>query len=66
MSHAKNKSGSPLFRMGNKVRVKYGVIDPDFPDIPLGADHYPHFFRYILYRLTWADFRIWENLYGIL
>jgi hypothetical protein len=37
MSHAKNKSGSPLFRMGNKVRVKYGVIDPDFPDIPLGG-----------------------------
>ena len=23
--------------MGDKVRVKYGVIDPDFPDIPLGG-----------------------------
>jgi hypothetical protein len=23
--------------VGNKVRVKYGVIDPDFPDIPLGG-----------------------------
>ena len=23
--------------MGDKVRVKYGVIDADFPDIPLGG-----------------------------
>ena len=23
--------------MGNQVRVEYGVIDPDFPDIPLGG-----------------------------
>jgi hypothetical protein len=37
MSHTKNKSGSPRFQVGNKVRVKYGVIDPDFPDIPLGG-----------------------------
>jgi hypothetical protein len=35
MSHTKNKSGPPRFQVGNKVRVKYGVIDPDFPDIPL-------------------------------
>jgi len=32
-----NKSGPPRFQVGNKVRVKYGVIDPDFPDIPLGG-----------------------------
>ena len=37
MSHTKNKSGSPRFQVGDKVRVKYGVIDPDFPDIPLGG-----------------------------
>ncbi|HKI21072.1 MAG TPA: hypothetical protein VKA15_24485, partial [Isosphaeraceae bacterium] len=37
MTHTKNKSGSPRFKLGDKVRVKYGVIDPDFPDIPLGG-----------------------------
>ena len=37
MSHTKNKSGSPRFKVGDKVRVKHGVIDPDFPDIPLGG-----------------------------
>ena len=37
MSHTKNKSGPPRFQVGNKVRVEYGVIDPAFPDIPLGG-----------------------------
>ena len=37
MSHTKNKSGFPRFQVGNNVRVKYGVIVPDFPDIPLGG-----------------------------
>lgn len=37
MSHTKNKPGSPRFRVGEKVRVKYRVIVPDFPDIPLGG-----------------------------
>ena len=37
MSHTKNKSGSPRFQVGNKVRVKPGVSDPDFPDMPLGG-----------------------------
>ena len=37
MSHTKNKLGSPRFQVGDKVRVNYGVIDPDFPDIPLGG-----------------------------
>src|SRR5271157_4553697 len=37
MSHTKNKSGSPRFQVGDKVRVKPGVSDPDFPDMPLGG-----------------------------
>ena len=37
MSHTKNKSDSPRFQVGDKVRVKHGVIDPEFPDIPLGG-----------------------------
>ena len=27
----------PRFDLGSKVRVKYGVTDPDFPDMPLGG-----------------------------
>jgi hypothetical protein len=27
----------PRFKIGNKVRVRSGVRDPDFPDIPLGG-----------------------------
>ena len=27
----------PKFSVGDRVRVKYGVADPDFPDIPLGG-----------------------------
>ena len=30
-------SGPPKFSVGTKVRVKYGIPDPDFPDIPLGG-----------------------------
>src|SRR5271165_4134611 len=37
MSHTKKKPGSPHFRVGDTVRVKSGVIDPDFSDIPLGG-----------------------------
>jgi hypothetical protein len=37
MSQPKNRSDSSRFHVGDKVRVKYGVIDPDFPDIPLGG-----------------------------
>ncbi len=37
MSRTKNKSGSPRFKVGDEVRVTPGVIDPDFPDIPLGG-----------------------------
>ncbi len=37
MDRTENKSGSPRFQVGNKVRVKSGVSDPDFPDMPLGG-----------------------------
>jgi hypothetical protein len=37
MSQTKDKPGSPRFRMGDKVRVSSGVIDPDFTDMPLGG-----------------------------
>ena len=37
MSHTKKRSDTPRFQVGDKVRVKSGVIDPDFPDIPLGG-----------------------------
>ena len=34
---AKRKSTGPMFKIGDKVRVKPGVIDPTYPDIPLGG-----------------------------
>src|SRR4051794_15272903 len=37
MSHTKKRSDTPRFRVGDKVRVKPGVSDPDFPDMPLGG-----------------------------
>jgi hypothetical protein len=37
MAHTKNKSGSPRFQVGNKVRVKPGISDPLFPELPLGG-----------------------------
>ena len=36
MSHTKNKSGPPRFQVGNKVRVKYGVINPRLSRHPSG------------------------------
>ena len=30
-------SPPPRFSVGDRVRVKTGVPDPDFPDIPLGG-----------------------------
>ena len=37
MAHDKGGSASPCFRPGDRVRVKSGVSDPNFPDIPLGG-----------------------------
>src|SRR3954463_10959407 len=37
MAHNKRGSVPSRFKPGDKVRVKNGVRDPDFPDIPLGG-----------------------------
>jgi len=37
MAHSKKGSVIARFQVGNKVRVKPGVTDPDFPDMPLGG-----------------------------
>ena len=37
MAHKKSESVPSRFQPGDKVRVRYGVRDPDFPDIPLGG-----------------------------
>ncbi len=37
MSKSKDKAVNPRFKIGDKVRVKYCVTDPLFPDLPLGG-----------------------------
>jgi hypothetical protein len=37
MARPKKLTGPRCFQPGDKLRVKYGVRDPDFPDIPLGG-----------------------------
>jgi len=37
MTRPKKSTTPPRFELGAKVRVKRGVRDPDFPDIPLGG-----------------------------
>jgi hypothetical protein len=37
MPSPRKSSEAVHLQIGAKVRVKYGVIDPDFPDIPLGG-----------------------------
>src|SRR3954469_10925580 len=37
MAKSKRPTTPPRFEPGAKVRVKRGVTDPDFPDIPLGG-----------------------------
>jgi len=37
MNPTKKRPDTPGFRVGDKVRVKSGVMDPDFEDIPLGG-----------------------------
>jgi hypothetical protein len=37
MSRSKKASATPRFKVRDKVRVKSGVKDPDFPEMPLGG-----------------------------
>ena len=37
MAKPRKPTAPPRFEPGAKVRVKRGVIDPDFADIPLGG-----------------------------
>src|SRR6478609_9516199 len=37
MGRTKAEPSSTRFEPGAKVRVRHGVLDPDFPDIPLGG-----------------------------
>jgi hypothetical protein len=37
MPRAPCETPASRFKSGDKVRVKHGVRDPDFPDIPLGG-----------------------------
>jgi hypothetical protein len=37
MNRTKEGSPVPRFKIGDKIRVKSGVSDPDFPDMPLGG-----------------------------
>src|SRR5215212_3200167 len=37
MAHHKSGSATPRFKVGDKVRVRPGVKDPDFPDMTLGG-----------------------------
>ena len=37
MSNPGESATYPRFKIGDKVRVKHGVRDPDFPDMPLGG-----------------------------
>ena len=37
MARDKTKSVPPRFKPGDNLRVRHGVRDPDFPDIPLGG-----------------------------
>src|SRR5919199_1359708 len=37
MARKRSNAAPPRFQPGAKVRVRHGVRDPDFPDIPLGG-----------------------------
>jgi len=37
---SKQKSDKPLtikFKLGQKIRVKQGIVDDDYPDMPIGG-----------------------------
>jgi hypothetical protein len=59
------RSPEPVRRWTDSLPEWLTVQEPTRIEPSLRPDHYPHLFRYILCRLAWADFRIWENLYGI-
>ena len=57
------------FTFGDKVRVKYGVTDPDFPDIPLGGwsgtiEQIEQFDEEITYQIEW-DKRTLDGMHPI-
>lgn len=37
MANPTKSQSAPKFRVGDKVRVRKGIPDPDFPDLPLGG-----------------------------
>jgi hypothetical protein len=58
MSRPKRPTSTAQFQIGTKVRVKSGVSDPDFPDIPLGGwagmvTKVEHAKGEVTYLITW-------------
>ena len=56
-------SGPPKFSVGMHVRVKWGIPDPDFPDIPLGGwagkiTEVNHTNRFNLYLIEWNQWTL--------
>ena len=59
----------PKFAVGDRVRVKYGTADPDFPDIPLGGwagtiSEVRHDGKTHLYLIEWSQFTL-DNMPAI-
>ena len=62
-------STPPKFAVGDRVRVKYGTADPDFPDIPLGGwagtiSEVRHDGKTHLYLIEWSQFTL-DNMPAI-
>ena len=60
MAKPKKPQREPAFRVGDKVRVKIGVPDPDFSDIPLGGwvgtvKEVDQDTRQCYYLITWTE-----------
>ena len=60
MARPKKPQREPAFRVGDKVRVKIGVPDPDFSDIPLGGwvgtvKEVDQASRQCYYLITWTE-----------
>jgi hypothetical protein len=59
----------PKFSVGDRVRVKYGVTDPDFPDIPLGGwagtiTEVDQRGRFPMYLIEWSQSTL-DNMHPI-